>query len=268
MSSPTFPSAIDRVLRRRLVDVHTAMPGQVESFDAAKQTANVKLLLKARRETESGSVVEEALPLAVNVPVVFQGGKGFRTVFPLEPGDGVLVVFAEASIDRWQSLGGLQETGDDRRFHLADAICIPGLHASSAPWAGLPADAMSVGSDTGPGIIFRTTSVELGARDSTPATEAVILGTSYRSAEDLSLDALVAQLTTTAAALGTAAASLTAAATVNAIPIIGGILAAAPFGVVVSQLAAIAASLSSMIASLQAFKASAASTLSASVKTR
>jgi hypothetical protein len=266
--SPTFQEVLERVFSLRLADVHTAMPGVVESFDAAKQTANIKLQLKARRTTERGDVVDESLPIAVNVPVVFPGAGTFRLVFPLKPGDGVLVLFAEASLDRWQALGGEQPTVDDRRFHLADAIAIPGLLPDIVSWKDVPLDGMSIGHDTGPGIVLRATQVELGAREGTPATERVILGDAYRAVEDTAIDAAVAQLTTSSGAVTAAAAALTTAIPLNAVPIVGGILAAAPLGVVVAQLGVLAGALAAAITSLQAFKAAAPATLSPNVKTR
>lgn len=266
--SPSFPEVLERVVSRRLSDVHTAMPGAVESFDAAKQTANIKLQLKARRTTERGDIVDEALPVAVNVPIVFPGAGDFRLVFPLKAGDGVLVIFAEASIDRWQALGGEQPTIDERRFHLADAIAVPGLLPDVVSWSGLPADGMSIGHDSGPGIVLRATQVELGAREGTPATERVVLGDAYRTIEDAAIDASVTQLTASSTAVTAAAAALTTAIPLNAVPIVGGILAAAPLGVVVAQLGVIASALTSAIASLQTFKAAAPATLSPNVKTR
>ena len=266
--TPSFAEVLEDVVSRRLDDVHTALPGVVESFDAATLCANVRLQLKERLTTETGAVVDQPYPVAVNVPVVFGGGGGFRVVFPLRAGDGVLVVFAEASIGLWQALGGEQPVGTPRRFSLADAIAIPGLNPSSTPWTGTPADGLSIGSDAGPGVVFRPTAVELGAREGQPATEAVVLGNAYRTTEDAMVDAVVAQLGVASTALTTAAASLAAAAAANSVPVVGGLLAAAPLGVVVSQLGVMAGAIGSAIAALNGFKTSAAGTLSNVVKTR
>jgi len=266
--TPSFATVLERLLTKRLSDVHTAMPGSIESFDAAKQTANVRLLLKARREIESGDVEEQELPVAVNVPVVFPGAGDFRLVFPLAPGDGVLIVFAEASIDRWQALGGLQPTVEDRRFHLSDAVAIPGLKPDVQPWAGVMGDAMTLGHDSGPGVVLRSTQVELGARDGSPATEAVVLGTAYRAAEDAAIDAAIGQLATALGAVSAITASLTTAIPLNAVPIVGGVLAVAPLTVIATQLGVLAGALGAASAALTTFKAAAATTLSSAVKTR
>lgn len=197
-----MPQVLESVMTDRLADVHTAMPGSVESFDPVRQTANVKLLLKRRVTRENGEVEDVSTGVAVNVPVVFPGAGGFRLVFPLNAGDGVLVVFAESSIDQWQSLGG-EQPGGVRRFHLADAIALPGLRHDV--WAGLPASGMSIGSDSGPGIVLSPTDVQLGAREGSPATEAAIHGTYF-----------VTQLQTLHAAASAAATASAAAHAANA----------------------------------------------------
>lgn len=266
--TPSFAEVLEDLVSRRLDDVHTAMPGMVEAFDTATLCVDVRLQLKERVTTETGAILDQAYPVAVNVPVVFPGGGGFRLVFPLRRGDGVLVVFAEASIGLWQALGGEQPVGTPRRFSLADAIAIPGLNPSTTPWDGAPADGLSIGSDSGPGIVLRPTAVELGAREGQPATEAVVLGNAYRSAEDAAVDAVVAQLGVASGALTTAATSLAAAALANAVPVVGGLLSAAPLGVVVSQLGVIAGAIGAAVAALNAFKTSAAGTISNVVKTR
>lgn len=265
--TPTLAQGLGRAFRALLQNLHTAMPGEVVAYDAATQTADVRPLLRERGINEAGEVEQRDLPVLVRVPVVFPGGGGFRLTFPLQAGDGVLLVFAEGSLERWQPLGGVQDT-DGRRHHIADAVAFAGLHADTAPWAGASSSSATIGSDTGPGVVFTPAGVELGARDGTPATEAVVLGNAYRSSEDAAIDAAVLQLTATAAAVTAAAASLGVAVPLNAVPIVGGILAAAPLAVVVTQLGVVASQLGAAIATLQAFKASAALTLSPHVKTR
>ena len=265
--SPSMRQVLESFVLERFSELHTAMPGAVDSFDAAKQTANVKLLLRRKVQKENGTVADEAIGIAVNVPVVFPGAGGFRLTMPLQQGDGVLVIFAEASIDLWQELGGEQNT-DSRRFHLADAIAIPGLVAKPGKWSGFATDAMTIGSNTGPGVVLKAGTVELGARSDQAATQGVLLGNDTTSAFDSLATSLVTQLTMMTTALGVASTSLAAAATANAVPIVGGILAAAPLGVVVAQLGIVTAQLGSMIASITQLKTTLPSLPSTIVKTR
>lgn len=263
MRTPTLAQVLEVIIDQRLEGVHTAMPGSVESYDATRQTADVRLLLKARTTIETGDVIDESLPVAVNVPVVFPGAGGFRLTFPVKPGDGVLVVFAEASIDRWQARGGEQATDDVRRFHLADAIAIPGLRAVPEAWQGASSVSLTLGHNTGPGIVLTETGVELGARDGSPATEAAMHGTYF-----------IAQLQTLHAAASAAATASAAAHTANAalaalLPTVTGPLALTATPPQVAAVAAAAAAVgttsatavaaeSALAAAIAAFNAAAA----------
>ncbi len=250
--TPTLLQLLEATLDNRFDDVHTSMPGSIESFDEAKQTANIKLLLKRRFEDETGEMVDESMGVAVNVPIVWPGAGGFRMVFPIKPGDGVLVIFAEASIDRWQELGGEQPV-DARRFHLADAIAVPGLRHNT--WAGFASDALSIGSDTGPGIILKASEVQLGARVDSPATHPVLFGDTAVTDLDGLLTSLISQLGQLSGFVAAAAAGLTTAAALNAIPIVGGILALPGFTIVVTQLGTIVSTLAQMITAVTTLKA-------------
>lgn len=268
-TTPTFAQVLGSVLRATLLDVHTAIPGAIESYDAAKQTAEIRPLLMPYREHEEGELEAVELPVLVHVPIVWPGGGRFRLTAPLAKGDGVLVVFSEASIERWQKLGGLQHPERDRRrFHLADGVALPGLNADPTVWKGASSSVMTLGHETGPGVVLSADGVELGATDTERATEAVILGDTYRSQENEALQALEQHLTSSAGALAAAASSLAAAIPLNAVPIVGGGLAAAPLGVVVSQLGSIAAELAAAVAALAAFRAQTATTLSTRARVR
>lgn len=172
----TLAQLLDVVLTRRLMDVHTAFPARVESYDAAKQVMNVQPLLKAQLRNEEGVVTADELPVLTNVPVAFPGGGGHRLTFPIKQGDTVLVVVAEASLERWQKLGGLQESEDGRRFHLADAIAIPGLHDDTKAWANADSAATTLGKDDGMRVVVTDTEVKLGH----DAGQAAVKGTDFR----------------------------------------------------------------------------------------
>lgn len=137
-------------MRSALMDVHTAIPGEVTRYDAALQLCDVKPQVKAPVVQPDGSTEYESLPIVTNVPVVFPGAGGFRMTFPVQNGDTVLLIFSEASIDRWLEAGGDVEPGDTRRHHLADAIAVPGLHPKSKSWTGAEPGVVTIGSDVGP----------------------------------------------------------------------------------------------------------------------
>ena len=118
----TLNDAIVTTFDSLLSAVHTSLPGRIEKYDYKKQQAEVKPLVK--KKFIDGEVME--LPVLVNVPVVFPRTKKSGITFPLATGDGVLLIFAERSLERWYSTGEDSEPGDRRKFDMSDAIAIPG----------------------------------------------------------------------------------------------------------------------------------------------
>jgi hypothetical protein len=112
-------SAIDS----RLLELHTAIPAEVLSFDASNATVNVQPSIK--RKMSDGTVV--SLPVIQNVPICYPQGGGAIICFPLERGDPVLLVFSERSLDVWWTRGGTVDPLDARKHNLSDAIAIPGV---------------------------------------------------------------------------------------------------------------------------------------------
>jgi len=116
-------AAIETTVLTLLTSVHTSLPGRIETYDFSKQRATVKPLIKKKFLDET--VLE--LPILTNVPVVFPRTKQSGITFPLERGDGVLLIFSERSLERWKASGREVEPGDPRKFDLSDGIAIPGL---------------------------------------------------------------------------------------------------------------------------------------------
>lgn len=118
-----LPGAIFDAIRGELKHVHTAIPGVIESYSATKRKASVRPTINIK--LEDNTVLK--MPVITNVPVVFPSSSAVSITWPLQKGDGVLIIFSEASLENWLSLAsGVDET-DPRRFALSDAIAIPGL---------------------------------------------------------------------------------------------------------------------------------------------
>lgn len=116
-------TAIESTFLSMIADIHTCLPGTIETYDYKKRKATVKPLIK--KKYIEGDTQE--LPILVNVPIVFPCSKIAGVVFPLSRGDGVLIVFSERALERWKSSGNVVEPGDPRKFDLSDGIAIPGL---------------------------------------------------------------------------------------------------------------------------------------------
>ena len=88
-----FVQEIQNTVQRGLRGIHTAMPGRIVSFDAAKGVATVKPAMKFKKP--DGKTMD--FPQVTGVPVVFpQGaGQGATIAFPVKPGDGCLLVVPE-----------------------------------------------------------------------------------------------------------------------------------------------------------------------------
>lgn len=130
----TLASNIKQGIDARLKDLHTAMPGIVETFDAEKQLATIQPAIRrifVTRDGEKEILVPSDLPILINVPVIFPRGGGFSLTFPVKKGDECLLTFCERSIDNWHETGKVKVPGAKRFHSLSDATAFVGL--SSIP---------------------------------------------------------------------------------------------------------------------------------------
>lgn len=123
-------SSQDELLRRfgdnLLANLRVAMPGIIQSFDAATQTVTVQPAIRERIRDIDGNVQIIDLPILLDVPVVMPRAGDFAITFPIRSGDECLVVFADMCIDSWWQSGGIQNQAEKRRHDLSDAFAIIG----------------------------------------------------------------------------------------------------------------------------------------------
>jgi len=159
--TPTLSRVINDAIKAGLTEIHTALPGTVESYDPVRQSANVQPTVMRRYVSENGEVVAESLPQITDVPVVFPGAGGMRITFPVQRGDTVLLIFTEASIERWLTRGVNADPEDDRRHALTDAIAIPGLRSFASPLTSAPTDRATIGADSGARIELKSDEITI-----------------------------------------------------------------------------------------------------------
>lgn len=124
-----FSDVVQQIIESHMLKVHTCIPGKIESYNPAIKQASVKPLIKLKVNNESLSY-----PVINNVPVVFQGTADAVIAFPLSAGDGCLILFSEQSLENYLSSSGNEvEPGDNRRYSVNDAVCIPGLFPFGKP---------------------------------------------------------------------------------------------------------------------------------------
>lgn len=124
--TPTLAETMRQSIENLLVDIHTALPARVESFDGQKSMVSVQPLLKRKFRTETDAI---NLPIISNVPVIFPRTANAFIKMPIAKGDQGLIVFSERSLDKWLDSGGESISPDDpRKFDLSDAVFLPGLY--------------------------------------------------------------------------------------------------------------------------------------------
>jgi len=120
----------------RQVQIHTAMPGIIVSFDPSKQTATVQPGLQGVQSNADGTRTPVSIKPIQDVPVIFPAGGGHTLTFPVKAGDECWLMFAERSIDNWHQHGGVQQPSDWRMHDITDAVCLVGLRSQAKQLTG------------------------------------------------------------------------------------------------------------------------------------
>jgi len=109
------------------------MPAEIVTYDPVTNTAFVRPLVKHALYKSDGERVFEDYPEIPFVPVIWPRAGGMMLTLPLEPGDTVLLVFAESSLAEWRTTGQISEQQDARRHSLGWPVAIPGLFPDTKP---------------------------------------------------------------------------------------------------------------------------------------
>lgn len=219
----TLKQAIDLALERGAAELRVSMPGRIERFDAAKQLADVKPLLKDT-VFDDGSEVAESLPVVPGVPVQFVGGGGYAETWPVAVGDTCLLVVTDRNIDRWFSNGGEVDPVDLGRHLLNSAVALLGVRDSTAVLAEFDTS-RAVWGNKGPRIAADGSAIHLGVAHQENGTQDLIRGSQFLTELDALFTSLDSNDTAASVALNAAGAGLIAAAPLNAVPMYGGALA-------------------------------------------
>ena len=111
-------AALNAALDALRSDLHTHIPGIIDSYNQSAQTVTVyPAIMRVFRD--KGPV---ALPKLVDVPIGFPGGGDFALTFPVKRGDECLLHFSEKCIDSWWERGGVQPPACYRTHDLSDAF--------------------------------------------------------------------------------------------------------------------------------------------------
>jgi hypothetical protein len=113
---PNLSQLLETVLEAAGEEIAVARPGVITGVSSDRKTADVQPAV--RRHDSS-----DADPVLPDVPLFFPAGCSW----PVESGHPCLLVFADRSIEEWDSKGGGDEVepADSRTHDLTDAMAIP-----------------------------------------------------------------------------------------------------------------------------------------------
>lgn len=171
--SPGLADIIRQAIEDRLVDVHTMLPGRIDSYDPTTQKADVEPLIKRLQRTVDGELSED-IPVIPGVPVVFPRTQAFKLTFPVQAGDRCMLIFCERSTEAYQIGQGRQSATaqikqtDPETFathNLTDPVALLGWYNDAEALATADQDGMQLG-ETGAGAIVHIGGglVELGEK--------------------------------------------------------------------------------------------------------
>lgn len=165
-------AALDRLLADDRADLHVALPGQVVSYDPAKQIADVKPMVKRVARAQDDERVVDEMPVVPAVPVAFPRGGGYFMTLPLHAGDTGLLVFCERDLSPWRATGQDSDPLDEGLHTLAGAVFYPGLHTEAGSLPSRP-DHLVVGKESGgPEVHVGPSTVDVGASGGDPVAKA------------------------------------------------------------------------------------------------
>jgi hypothetical protein len=174
--TPELTEVLEIAIESRLLDVHTSIPGVIQTYDASTQTATVELQIRRPLEGETeGEIVLEDLPVLQNVRVVFPRTKKFMVTFPIEAGDTGDVFFAETPIGQWRAVEGVAVPESLGRFDLSGAKFYPGLSKDSDSIADDVSSEMVIGEIGGVQLRINSSAVEAVSGGAGPAADFVAM---------------------------------------------------------------------------------------------
>ena len=145
---PNLPNVIDARIQQALISTNCHAIGVIQSFNAATQTATVKLALLRNVPTPNPKYdpasneaaiiyIPMSYPVLADVLVACWGGGGCSLTFPIAPGDECLVCFNDRCLDSWWSTGSTATPPNVPRIHdLSDGIALVGVRSIPNALAG------------------------------------------------------------------------------------------------------------------------------------
>lgn len=132
-----------------LVEVHTALPCRVVSYDATEQTVTVQPSIK-RVFVDDG---EKTIPVLTGVRVGFIRTSQHAVTFPIAKGDEGLLIFNERDISAWRKSGDTLAPSSSRKHSYSDALFIPQMYSDPNKLSNVSATDLEIRTADGTGKI-------------------------------------------------------------------------------------------------------------------
>lgn len=185
--APSLNEVLEVAIDSHLFHTRVMLPGRIESYDAAEQTATVKPLIKNVVEDEEGEPLVQELGIISKVPVFCFGGGGYSMTAPVAKGDMCMLLFADRSLDNWLRDGEDVDPQDNRMHHLSDAVALVGFAAMPNKLSDVDTAALQIGKQGGPQVRITESHVHLGVNRKEDAQDFAALAGKVKDA----LDAIV-----------------------------------------------------------------------------
>lgn len=175
--TPSLVEVIRAALDYALADVHVAMPGRVVKYEAALQAADVQPLLKRTTINDDASEEVEEIPVLPRVPVVFPRAGGYFLSFPVVPGDSVLLVFNDRSIDNYSASSGAAPVDpvDLRKHDISDAVALVGFGPFAKAIKGDVSSGAVFGKEGGAQVRAKGQTIEITTAGASAASDFVAM---------------------------------------------------------------------------------------------
>lgn len=123
---PSLSDVLNTAIDAALAGVRTNLPGEVQSYDADKHTATVKIMIPDPFLDEVGGRRPQAIAILPDVPVAHVGFGSIRIKIPVKAGAQCWLSFSSSCLTGYKASGGkFVDPKDDRRHHEADVIVLP-----------------------------------------------------------------------------------------------------------------------------------------------
>ena len=112
-----FTQLLEQSIRAHTKDLRVFMPGKIVTVSGDR--VSVQLCVQGANAATPEAILRD-------VRLCYPGSKAARLAFRVVPGDDVLVLFSDRSLDEWNLIGGGSVQASDPRTHdMGDAVAVP-----------------------------------------------------------------------------------------------------------------------------------------------